>query len=485
MVGNCLPNVLNALHARHLTPYPRELTRLPWDPYLYSDRFAAQFSHEFLVHLQDDAWRKGKSQVRITDIQESLAIDPCDPSAVKAHIKTEVAPMYPKKARLIQAFHKPVDNYVVADHYRAFTEALLAVTRVPHEYNGIYVHFRSACGLNRVDMAAQMTDWLMEAPLGPNVALFIDDVSNMDASVQHVHLEAQQRLYERLSAQLAEHHAATFSFRGTVPAARIRGATAPVVYSGTGRVKSGAQDTSSGQTARRIDGIVRAFGNIPGVAALRGFAFGDDVWLLVSFRGARPPLDVVAEYQLQYGFKTKGVYCASVPQSQFLSCGLAETPFGIHMFPLVGRQLAKLFWTWRAMTNPRRRTAFVSQIAESALPAYQGFHFVESWLRWHIRPTHGRQCHFEPRPSLVSPPGPVDWQSYVMDRYGLPMPTAQDHHEVQQCAADQVHLLYSPWVTIVMHRDLTDPQEYEQANTIVFDPSGSEVELLLPSACNH
>lgn len=464
-MSNCAPNVLNALYTRHLADFPSPITALPSDPpYLYTPSMYVHFQAAFHEHYQDDSWKTNKSVRRVEQIEESCALDEYSPSLISSHIKTEIAPTMPKKARLIQAFVRPVDNYIVADHYRAFSHALVTVTSVPRWHLGMYTHVRSACGLNRRDITLQIAEWLSEAPLGPNT-IFIDDVSNMDGSVQMPHLWAQQELYEHLSSAMADHHLATFRYRGTVMQSRMADADGSISYVARGRVKSGAQDTSSGQTTRRIDGIVRCFAGL-GVRAIRGFVFGDDVWILVE--GTPPPLDLVATTQAAYGWRTKGCYCSDLESSQFLSCGFAHTDCSIHMFPLIGRQLAKLFWTWRNIPNQHRRVRYVNAIAESFMPVYQGFPFLLEWLRWHIRPLGDRRQYAVPdRVTPNHPDSPVHWREHVWHRYGLPMPPAADFAAIHSARKDQVHLLYSEWAQAVMLRDLTDPGEYADSNQLV------------------
>lgn len=467
-MGNCLPNVLNALHNRHLTPYPVELDCLPFDPYLYRFAVYAELRDYFWDSYQDDDWHANKTITRRTEIARSIAYDDPKLSRISAHIKTEVSASYPKKARLIQAFVNPVDNYLVADHYRAFTHALLKFTLIPRFHCGIYVHVRSACGLNRQDIAAQIGHWLDEVA-STSYRVFCDDVSNMDGSVQLVHLQAQQELYEHLSPELAHHHGSTFSFKGMVPARRMRDSHTHVTFSGDGRVKSGAQDTSSGQTCRRIDGIVRCFSAYGGVVSLRGFVFGDDVWLLVvadDYDETR-----FADIQLAYGFRTKGVFVREIEHSEFLSCTFAWTDTGVHMFPKPGRQFAKLFWTWRRLGH-RQRGHYISQIAESVLPAYRGFTFMEHWLGWHLKAPIQRRFLIE-RPSLAAPIGTVDWDRFVGIRYGLCMPSADSYRRVDSCCHGQVHLLSDPWADVVMSIDLADLTDVYQADTFlapIFDP---------------
>lgn len=456
-VNNCASNVVNALTTRHLASFPCPVTQLPSNSYVYRPTTYNDLRHLFLLDFADDDWTRRKPQRLVQSIRDSLALDQPQPHRIVAHIKTEVSPLRPKKARLIQAFDRYADNYIVADHYRAFTHAFVLWTAEPRDFMGMHVHVRSACGLNRVDIAQQISDWLLIYPPGPNTKIFIDDVSNMDGSVQMPHLMRQAELYQHLSPALHEHFSATTAFKGVVRESQMDRANGPVRYIGLATVKSGAQDTSSGQTCRRLDGIVVCFQRL-GAKAIVGFVFGDDVWLLVV--GPPSLSDIVLEQQ-KYGWKTKGVYVHTLEQSEFLSCGFAYTSDGlVHMFPLLGKLFAKLFWTWRTV-SPRRAASYRHQVAEGILPAFSGFRFVVGWLSWHLsKRRFNKHTRWTPdaRAKLpaTAPPGCVCWANYVQNRYGLLMPEPIDWSDFSH---SQSHLVYNPWVNMVMGFDLADPAE--------------------------
>jgi len=398
------------------------------------------------------SWRTGKTQVRQRSIQESLDYDNPEPAKVKGHIKTEVQVKKPTKARLIQAFHQFIDNYEFADEYRAFTHALVVWTAEPHTWKGMTVHLRSACGLNHEQIAAQVTDWLIQYPLG-EYHLFIDDVSNMDASVQPTHLHQQVRLYNYLDPRLGSHLASTIVFKGSV---RGRGDEGVVIYWGNGTVKSGAQDTSSGQTTRRIDSFV-ASAKLLGVTTVVGFAFGDDLWVLLGPK--RPTEQEWYQAQLTEGWKTKGVYVETPEKSDFLACTFALDRRGEYaMFPLPGRIFAKLFWTWRE-GEARVRASYIHQVAEVFQERYRGFDLMEAFLAWHCQLPKGRHIKL---PELMykrqAPHGEcVDWVSFFMERYELGPPPRVSEDAIKAVDPTHTALIYDPWVDAVMRYNLSDP----------------------------
>lgn len=442
MVANCVGNVLNALYTRHLVQFPHPIVTLPNPPYVYSDEGKVGIKANY--DIVPDAWQRRKTLLQRERILASIALDRSRANWVKSHIKTEIALTRPKKARLIQASLTQRGNYEFADEYRAFTEAMVHWSAIPRMYFGTFVHLRSACGLNRDAIAEQVTEWI--ECYGGGATYFIDDVSNMDGSVQKAHLDPHYELYEFLDPVLAQHARASFKFKGLVPVRETL-----VMYTGCATVKSGAQDTSSGQTTRRLDCFVRClYGS--GVTHIIGFVFGDDLWVIL--RGCLPTLVAMAQLQATCGWATKGVYVKTVEQADFLASAFVPLRIGGYaMRPLIGRLLAKLFWTWRVIP-PLRCGSYVHQVAEAFRPLYQGLRFVTMWLDWHLRIPQRKSFVWRDAPSMPLA-APCDWPAFIANRYGLEMPGDFAYPANHQ----DVVLMYHPWADAVMRYDLTDPQE--------------------------
>ncbi len=446
VVNNCVSNVLNALATRHLVAFRYPILELPPSIYLYTPPIVSELVSSFWEGYRVGAWRSGKTATRCAVIERSLVEDVARPSTVLAHIKTEVSLTRPTKARLIQAFHHPVDNYLCADEYRAFTHALVAVTAIPRTLLGMQLHLRSACGLSRSALAAQMSEWL----LCPFDQLIMDDLSNMDGSVQLPWLERQVALYAHMSLRLSEHARQGIHFRGRV---NLRDAT--VHYTAHATVRSGDQDTSSGQTCRRLDSLVAVLHQL-GVSRASGFVFGDDVWCLVS-----PPLSGV-EYELalqRYGFVSKFASTTEPMLSDFISCSLVpDFRGGYALVPKPGRLLAKLFWTWRVV-SPRRQASYVRQVAQAFLPVYQGFRFMEAWLAWHMHVPVERVWHGDLPLAGEPHPHPLDWERFLWVRYTLPPPPPDLFDLLSSVPSGSVAILSHPWTRAIMEYDIADPAD--------------------------
>jgi len=290
---------------------------------------------------------------------------------------------------------------------------------------------------------------------GPNTWMLIDDVSNMDASVAAVHLYAQYDLYDQLDPLLAQHARATQNSYGVMKSA----GTATVYYRVRATVKSGAQDTSSGQTTRRLDGLVRTFQTL-GVTHMVGLVFGDDLWLL--FKRATPPLlKDIYDAQALYGFATKAVYCQDVCQTDFLASSFVpDVEGGYAMVPLIGRLLAKLFWTTKAVPQ-RQWGSYVSQVASAFLPRFVGFRFMEAWLLWHVHmPVNQEYKDAVPDRKVVPAHHcALRWEDFIFRRYGLSLPSESDIAQIHQCRYGYTYVLSNEWARHVMQHDLADPAD--------------------------
>lgn len=459
VVASCVSNIVNALTTRHISAFLFPIETLPNPPYVYTHAHREQMADIFHRSYQPGAWRTGKSLNKQRMIQTSLDNDLAKTNKVISHLKCNaVSSLKPAKARLIQAFVTLRDSYEFADEYRAFTHAITEWTRVPRQYFGMHVHLRSACGLSHAEIAQQITKWVGRAGRKPK--FFIDDISNMDGNVQNAHLIPHYWLYDGFSANLAKHARASHDFIGYVRA-KVPAGSQTVIYGCSATVKSGAQDTSSGQTTRRIDTFVRClYGS--GVTSIIGFVFGDDIWIIIE--GQLPPIEFLNQLQQRCGWKTKGIYLDHIERTDFLACHFVPDIFGGYaMIPMLGRQLSKLFWTWRTIPKSRVRS-YVYQVAEALAPRYTGLKFMEAWFRWHMAHVPGsKQFYGELDYKLRMPqpahPHKLDWATFLLRRYNLPLPPLADFAIFNQIKYNQTAVVYTPWTAAVMKFDLADPTD--------------------------
>lgn len=450
VVGNCVHNAINALALRHLVQFRHPITFVPGQPYLYREEVYRQLRELFHCSYQAGSWRKNKSLERQMRIQDSLDWDEPRPDRALSHIKTQVELMVPKKGRVIQAFHVPADNYSCADEYRAFTEALTHWTSEPHIHDGMYVHVRSACGLNHTDISSQINSWLAELS-ATSYSIFMDDVTNMDGSIQLPHLQLQVEMYQQLNQRMAQDLEKSIRYKGMI---RTRQGT--VVYAARGTVRSGAQDTSSGQTSRRLDMFVRVCRSI-GVRQVRAFVFGDDIIAFIV-GGPTDPTVYDREHSTM-GLACRACFVQDLCQADFLACAFVpDNEGGYAMVPKIGRLLAKLFWTWRDVP-PRRRVSYIHQIAEAFVPRFAGCEFMITWLTWHMQLPVDKGWHHE-RPIQHGPHHcALQWPEFFARRYGLPLPPRELEESIRRVPQGGTAIISHPWTRFVQEYDLADPLE--------------------------
>lgn len=446
VTSNCIHNAVNALALRHLVQFAYPITELPGEPYLYRPSVYEELKRDFHACYREGAWRTGKSLRRQAVIQDSLDWDEPREDRANSHIKTSIEVQVPTKSRLIQAFHRPADNYALADLHRAYTDAFVRWTSVPRTFGDMYVHVRSACGLNHQHIAEQITEWVRELA-NQQYRIFMDDVTNMDGSIQEAHFRPHLDLYQALDPRLARELRAGLRYKGF-----IRTRQGVVNYMAYCTVRSGAQDTSSGQTSRRLDMFVRACRSL-GVRQVRAFVFGDDI-IAFLVGGPSDPKLYDAQHALM-GLKCRACFVEELEQADFLSCAFVpDVAGGYAMLPKLGRLLAKLFWTWRDIP-PRRLGSYLHQVAEAFLPRFQSFELMAVWLSRHMhrqdRPWTGDAVRIQaPHPHLL------DWPTFLSKRYSLPLPVELTAF-LGTLPPGTIGIIEHPWSRAVLEYDLADP----------------------------
>jgi hypothetical protein len=158
-----------------------------------------------------------------------------------------------------------------------------------------------------------------------------------------------------------------------------------------------------------------------------------------------------------FGWQTKGVFAESVEESDFLSSNFVLCKSGAYlMIPMIGRLLAKLFWTWRHVTD-KNRADYCRPIAESFMPTFQGFEFMEKWLSWHRRRPVGKRCRYvHYKPEVIPVARGALWSEFLFRRYGLSLPP-RDLIEQLDVPFSKVAIINHAWSEAVMKYDLADP----------------------------
>lgn len=406
-----------------------------------------------LAYTNVGVWRHGKTAGQLFQIDRSLMLD-LDHFGISAHVKREVCLKRPTKARMIQAHRNPATAYREADRYKALSYALIGVQGTTVQVGGCRVTAYPAIGMLPMEIADVVHGWAGRG------LLYESDGSNWDANVQAAHMEFKMSVYSRLDPVLAAHARRWVgNFHGL---ARSADGT-PVRYKGRDTVKSGAQDTSSGNTLLRIDLFVRAC-QVAGLPWVEVLAMGDDLLALIP-EGFSVEQLIAAEATV--GVVAKAAIFSDPCCATFLSATFAPSVAGYNFIPCPGRLLAKLFWTVHPIL-PKHRDAYRTAVAEPFLRVFRGNDFMETWLRHHIHPqAKGRKAcpkeylHKKALSLWAGETGtsPVDWHAFWARRYSDTLPPRQEVEQVKSLDVNKVWILGEMTIHDVVVNDIADPWE--------------------------
>jgi hypothetical protein len=461
-VGNCLTNAHNAFCLRHASAVPNPIQVFPWQGGFFRTQLPelAHWYHYFLGSAEAP-WRDGKTQARLAQIDASLAFGHYDMRVVKPHVKSEVSLSRPTKARLIQAYQNDCASYIHATEYRALHKAVIMLCTRP--FNGVLpIHVQMASGLTHVDISCEM--WRMFELYGLRFVYWHEsDGKNWDSTVQAAHRHWLWSIYFYLSSDLYRHASQCTQATGHI---RGRGAMAFawLVYVVMWTVFSGHQDTTVGNGMLRVEGAHATITGLP--LSLRpdrafGFVQGDDSLLALCYHQPKDLTllrDTLDMLERRSGMTPSSATFECLSQASFLSAAFAPSSSGLHMFPLPGRVLAKLFWSVLSVP-PRRQASYIRQIAESMRPVFRGFHAITEFLDWHVQ-APDLEWHIEHKPHRLAPNGVVDWDTFVNQRYSVPnLPQGEMAAFLAVLTPGQSYLCSHPWAHHIIRVDLSDPAD--------------------------
>lgn len=419
--ANCLSNIHNALCNRHLARPLHNVRHFPtidlWN--LLRDDLIAHYN--YACDQAPGAWRAGKPLAKLRLIDRSFVFDPVVLNLIKAHIKGEVLLTCPSKARLIQAYWNEVSSYLFADQYRALGKAVYATLASRRDIFGMDVLLQAASGLSHAEIGVLFSEWFQD----PGFVIYESDGANWDASMQTCHVLRRVAIYGWLDSDLAGHAKGSLRFRGYAHKTNVDDIwrSAAVTYRGVATVKSGAQDTTTGNIIIRWEQILNALLALPTTPyKVRGMVQGDDVLLLLWFRKPVEPVRLATELiarEALSGIQAKAAVFRDPCCATFLSCTFVPCAAGYTFVPLPGRTFAKLFWTVKQVGRCHL-DSYRGQVAEAFLKVYAGWPLMEAFLRAHIREARAGQKPWrmhEVKDFQVSVG--CDWFEFLHRRYGL------------------------------------------------------------------
>jgi hypothetical protein len=324
---SCLCNAQNAFVMRHGVEQPKMVKRLPFVSH-FAEAIRREYCEMFEVcsNLWLSKWPYGKQQLILKSVQN----DPVLPGLVTSFVKREVYHDLPSRARLIQAYPNLATQEYCAREFYTFQKALASVSYRYELYPGIFVTMAS--GMNSLGLGAWMDEVLS---CYGRVAFYERDGKDWDSTMQFGHHRTKLAFMRLCSVKLARFVEDCFKVVGTV-----RSGDDVFRYSLQGTVKSGHNDTTSGNSLVNMLLLGTAMFN----CGYHGdvIVAGDDAIAVLphSF-----DLRLLSEEEAKFGIKPKANKFVALEDVTFISGTWFNTGARCLFVPLLGRLLARLWWT--------------------------------------------------------------------------------------------------------------------------------------------
>lgn len=388
--GGCAHNLMHACALRHLAVQPPSPPTGAFDWFLRTvqapgsliDRYHSEMEPwRFSSVLEWMArWPRSKSDAIFSSITRGHKYAP---SVVRLFIKTEVTPLlwlpcgspsnHPVKPRMIQAYANLATQ---ASHSYEVASVQAKLFHIRRFSVGDHIDCTVACGMTPLDVATWCCDVERDLPHGFWLEL---DASSFDATIQRVHYELKMAVYRALGVTrpTLEFLAAGFRVRGV--SITSLGGVVETLTDGT--VKSGHADTTLGNSIINAAVICSALEDVGCRAAV--IVAGDDA--LVRFTcGARCARVVAGEVCGRVAFrglKPKAALHHCIERASFISlCFFRSACGALVASPKPGKQLAKLFWSIRALSE-RERAGYLRCVCDGMLVLCPDVPVLSGWLR--------------------------------------------------------------------------------------------------------
>jgi len=360
---SCVCNAHNALHYRHLCEFPRVSERLRY-PAAFRDAVAVTYRE--LYPATRDAWLAQWPEHKRVAILRSEHDDDFLFGCVEASLKREIAHKMPSKARLIQAYRNLATQALGAIEHATFQKALFSVAgggdslRGFELYPGIFVAGTSGWSARKLARWAD-THWGWH--------LYERDGERWDSTMQRMHHEIKWEFMDACDPWLGARVRRDYAVNG-----RFRHGAGTLRYKARGTVKSGHNDTTSGNSL--INMLVAA--NAMRDLGVKGsiIVIGDD--LLAACERA-VDFTLLAERECAYGIIPTVVRPVDFGEATYAS-GTWLCDGARHVYvPLLGRLFARQWWTVspppvRAYAARRHTIACGMLSLVAGIPLYDQFY---------------------------------------------------------------------------------------------------------------
>lgn len=396
---SCSCNAVNAFINRHGARQPVCASRFPGYPQFISSVRSAYAVLGDVYDTWEDRWPMAK----LRDMWASFWVDEYRPDRVSAFVKREGGHKAPTKARLIQANPNYRTQMHAARQHATFQKALCLVCSVEgyEIYSGIFITVGS--GLN----SAELGRW-MDITSAVSSHYYERDGKNWDSTMQLIHHEVKLSFMRACDPTLAD---SVDDARVVVGAYSRRGSR--FRYKLVGTVKSGHNDTTSGNSL--INSLILAECMLRLGLKGRIIVAGDDALV-----GVTTDFDVGSfmSAEASFGIIPEAAKFSSPADVSFISAIWLPSRSGYLFVPVLGRLLARLWWT----TNPpsqRRLTDYQFSVAAGLRPAVGCIPLYREFLA--ACPRVGQLIETGKWLGYKHAFAPADDWTYqsIMDRYGF------------------------------------------------------------------
>lgn len=411
-----------------------------WDAVMASVWAARDYYDEHPMRDFDVWLAKWPKSKRDAILHSIMSEDPLCPGRLQADVKRECLSNLPTKARLIQYYFNMRTQAEYGPQFYAMQKAFgdVFVSRPL----GPYADLTFASGMN----STAISEWARACVARGARCYYERDGKCWDATMNLRHAAARIAAYSILDPALAEFARQCVTARGV-----IRGADDCIKYEIEGTVKSGHNDTTSGNSF--INGVIASHVFHAMCVRCSILVAGDD--LLVACYDDFDINDAMSR-EAAFGIKPEARKFTSLFDTSFISGIFAYAGERIFFIPRPGKLLAKLFWT----VNPpsvRNSRAYQRGVARGLLPSCGSIPIVRSFLR--AFDDGGAGAIYNPR-GYVFHGQDVDvgeqFMVWFCQRYGV------SEAEVRACEA-RLSLLPSepiaiidPMLELLANRDLCD-----------------------------
>lgn len=436
----CSCNAFNALVKRHGARAPAVTGRFE-----DASRHYAGFRTFCLLadRVYYDAWLAKWPLTKQQAILDSVRTDEVRPNGVKAFVKREPGHAVPSKARLIQGYCNLATQECVAREQSVFQKALGMMFNIDGYELSPGVLVTMASGMSNLDIS----EWMRVHRSKYSRPFFYErDGKNWDSTMQREHHVYKLGWMRAYNGRLAD-----FVDKGFVAECFVKCKSGMFRYTLNGTVKSGHNDTTSGNSLINAAISSHALSSCRYRASV--IVLGDDMLAIVE---GKPDLEGILRAERAYGIVPEGSIFYDIGDVHFISsCFLESVAGDVAFVPILGRQLARLWWTTnppakRKLRNYRFSVASGLASAVGGLPIYGAF--LDPMLSRGGALIDVDKFKYSAHTSRI-PPG--DYLPAICRRYGLSPSEVSDFEDFLRTLGPAECVVHEV-ATRIMARDFAD-----------------------------